>query len=271
MKRNAIRIAVSAQKGGVAKTVTTVEVATCLANKGKRVLVVDFDRQNDSTKRLNQGYIPELDIMDILREKCGVVDAIAHGSHGVDLIASSESLSQIDIEFSYLADKDNVNLLDYMLNSIDDEYDYILFDCAPTNDISLNMCYIAADYIICPTLSDADSLDGVRRTNDALNALKADSVRFSNAEIIGVLLVQLEGGKGGYNVNKVALRNLEQYIATNLNKGTILDYIRKATSVSESITVRESLQFYDRQCKAAVDYRRFTDKILKYIEQNKAK
>ena len=251
-------IAIANQKGGVGKTTTTIELAACLANNGKKVIVIDFDQQGNTTDNLNASH--EISIIDVFRENKTINEAIQHIGN-IDIIASSEELSQVDFEFSSEKDRDNIYILADLCDAMKDNYDYILIDNTPARNTALNMAYVAADYVICPTEVDENSIKGIVNINKDIKKLRETRNHDSHAYIIGIILTKMERS----SVHEYGL-NVANSLAEQLEGDVFVETVRKSVRVSEIKTTKGSLQDYDTYCNPAVDYRRITNKIIEIAE-----
>lgn len=152
---NCKTIAVCNQKGGVAKTTTTVNLGIGLAMQGKNVLLVDADPQGDLTTCLGWRDTDNLEntisdkMMEVIQGKEGNQFAgILKHKEGVDLLPSSSDL--FDFEISLVTAMNREVLLRSYLNEVKSKYDYIIIDCSPSLGMMTLNALSAADSVIIP-------------------------------------------------------------------------------------------------------------------------
>lgn len=173
--------AITNQKGGVGKTTTTVNLGIGLAKAGKKDLLIDFDPQASLTASLGYKQPDELDdtISTVLEhsisDKPMARDyAILHHDEGVDFIPSNIELSELEVRLINTMSREQA-LREY-LDSVKENYDYILIDCMPSLGVITINALVAADRVIIPTQPNYLSAKGldllaqsIRRVQRRLN------------------------------------------------------------------------------------------------------
>ena len=188
-------ISIINDKGGVAKTTTTINLGTALWLLGKRVLLVDTDKQCNMTITIDRSSykVGVATLYDWLKDD-KITPPVYERYSGMDYIPSSIRIDELN---TWLADKVyRENYLTIRLNALRDMYDYILIDCAPGCNSILNKNAIAAsDGVIGPVRTDLYSVQGkdaVRTIVDEVNKMMG-----KNIELMGYLLTQFEKTKMG--------------------------------------------------------------------------
>ena len=154
-------IAVANQKGGVGKTTTTINLSSCLAEAGKKVLTIDMDPQGNTTSGLGiDKNACENTVYELNLGECTVKQCLIHTEfENLDLISSNVNLAGAEIELLNISDKEYVlrNEVDY----IKDDYDFIIIDCPPSlNMLTLN-AMTTADTILVPIQCEYYALEGL--------------------------------------------------------------------------------------------------------------
>ena len=156
---NCKTIAICNQKGGVGKTTTTMNLGIGLANKGKRVLLVDCDPQGDLTTCLGWQRVDEIPVTlatkmhEIIRDnETNPESGILHHNEGVDLIPSNTDLEGLEMYLVTVMSRENI--LKSYLNMVKSNYDYILIDCRPSLGMLTLNALTAADSVIIPVQAE---------------------------------------------------------------------------------------------------------------------
>ena len=178
---------VAIQKGGQAKTTSTVILAEMLALSGFKVLVLDLDSQGNSTQMLTQKSIYENSgktILEAIKES-DPRKYLIHAKENIDLLPADDMLVSFS-RYIYQGKVHNpIHTLGNTIREIESDYDIILMDCPPNlGDIVLN-AIVYSDYIIVPVKPEAFGNDAVDRFVD--NIEDAKKAGHTAAEILGIL------------------------------------------------------------------------------------
>ena len=158
-------IALANQKGGVAKTTTTLNLGVALRERGNRVLVIDLDPQGNLT--MSQGMNPdaiERSMFDVLVHRVPISDVIQRVE--VDIAVSSIDLAGAELALSALIGRERA--LDKALVEVRDQYDFILLDTPPSLGLLTINAFVAADGVIVPVQCEYLSLRGLVQLENTL-------------------------------------------------------------------------------------------------------
>lgn len=172
-------IAIANQKGGVAKTTTTINLGVGLSKVGKRVMLIDADPQGHLTMGL--GFPKNLRVtlktmMEniIMGLEFDPREAILHHEEGIDVIPSNKLLSGMDMSLFTVEDREKV-LKEY-LELLENDYDYILIDCMPSLGMMTINALSAADSVLIPVQPQYYAADGLM---ELLKVVKGIHQRFN--------------------------------------------------------------------------------------------
>ena len=246
-------IAIANQKGGVGKTTTSVNLAACLGVLEKKVLLVDSDPQANASSGLgiNIDNI-KFSTYQLLEHDCNVLDAITStSSPNVDIVPANIDLVAIEIE---LVDVENREyMLKNALEQINDRYDYILIDCAPSLGLLTLNALTAADSLIIPIQCEYFALEGLAKL---LNTVKSvQKIHNDRLDIEGLLLTMYD--------SRLRLSNqVVEEVQNHFNDMVFETIIQRNVKLGEAPSFGESIINYDVSSKGASNYLSLAKEIL---------
>lgn len=242
-------IAIINLKGGVGKTTTAINVATLLAEKhGKHVLLIDNDPQGNASQFFNcyEGGEDTCGTAEILRRRIPA----RWSSHGIDVINANISLLEADNTLRASTERQDNRIKEY-LHSVEGEFDYCIIDNPP----ALLMCTInalcAADEVIIPVTLDNWALDGVETITAQVEELRALN---DGLKITGILLTNYRKTPE----NEVA----EKWLRQNCKYRVFHTQIRRSDKATAATYYKEPLEKYSPRSAAAVTYRKLVNEYL---------
>ena len=260
-------IAIVNQKGGVGKTTTCGTLGIGLAKEGKKVLVLDCDPQASLTISLGYQQPDELPITlaDILTrvvddEPIQPKEGILHHEEGVDLMPSSIMLSILELSLVTALSREKV--LKQYVDSIKQEYDYILIDCVPSLGMLTINVLVAAMSVIIPVQAQYLPIKGLELLLQTIGRVR----RKLNPElrIEGILLTMVN--------NRMNLTKEISSLLNNTYGRTIKIYdtdIPLSVRAAETSAKGKSIYEHDSKGKVAEAYRELTKEVLSSGKDNK--
>ncbi len=244
-------IAIVNQKGGVGKTTTCVNLTAVLRERGKRVLLCDFDPQANSTSGMGVDKTVSQGVYDVLINGADVKSAVVATRYG-DVLPSSKALAGAGIEMIDLPDRQF--RLKQALDVLAPDYDYILIDCPPSLELLTLNALCAADSLLVPVQGEYYALEGL---SDLMNTVRI--VRRSmnpRLELEGVLLTMFDGRT---NLAMQVAEEVKRYFPGKVYATVIPRNVR----LSEAPSHGKPINAYDRTSRGAEAYGAFADEFLK--------
>lgn len=185
-------ISIFNQKGGVGKTTSVVNLAVSLSKLDKKVLVIDFDPQANTTTGLgfDKNELEKSIYKMFYDEGDNYKDYILKSEEGPYLIASENSLSGLEVELVSLDEEERLKMLSQIIEELKKDFDIILIDCPPSLGLLSLNALVASDSIIIPIQTEYYALEGVSELLKTYQTIK-ESIK-EDLEIEGVLLCMFD-------------------------------------------------------------------------------
>lgn len=247
-------IAIANQKGGVGKTTTAINLSAALADKGKKVLVIDMDPQGNTTSGFGVEK-NELDntVYELMLEECSVHDCIIKDVYKtLSIIPSNVNLAAAEIELIETNSKEYI--LKREIDFIADKYDYILIDCPPSLSMLTVNAMTTAGSVLVPIQCEFYALEGLSQLIHTINLVK----KKLNPELAmeGVVFTMYDGRN---NLSREVVENVKEALEEKIFDTMIPRNIRLAEAPSYGIPITE----YDPKSAGAESYLSLADEIIK--------
>ena len=242
------------QKGGVGKTTTAAALCDALVRKGKKVLAVDMDAQSGGLSFVYGARRDNRNTVELL--KGAPIKELIQPINGVDLIAGSSDLANIESLLSKAKLLNKYALLKSDLEKVRSQYDYIIIDGPPSLGTASLNALIAADEIIIPTTPDSKDLSGLLDLNEVIESVR--EAFNPDLKIAGVLITQ-------YKTRTRLARELAEVaedLAQQIGTKTFKAKIRETNEIGEAHTMRRSIFDYAKRTDVAKDYIEFVEELL---------
>jgi chromosome partitioning protein len=243
-------IAFANQKGGVAKTTTTLNLGVALVEQGLRVLAVDLDPQGNLT--MSQGWNPdEIDrsLFDVLVHRLPITEIVRKNE--LDVAVSSIDLAGAELALSSMIGRERA--LEKALLEVRENYDFILIDTPPSLGLLTINALVAADGVIVPVQCEYLSLRGLVQLENTLSMIRENLN--PNVAIQGILATM-------FDRRLLHSREAVEILRENFGDLVLNTKIRKTVRYAEAPVKGQSIFKYDPSGEAASMYRDLAKEVL---------
>lgn len=250
-------IAIANQKGGVGKSTTAINLSSCLAEKGKKILVIDLDPQGNTTSGLgiNKNKVDKT-VYELLIDEYNIEDCIKKDVfENLDLIPSNVNLSGAEIELIDIENRSYV--LKNKIEWIKDDYDFIIIDCPPSLSILTINALSAANSVIVPIQCEFYALEGITQLMRTISLVQERL----NSELIieGVVFTMFDART---NLSLQVVENVKENLNQNIYKTIIPRNVRLAEAPSHGLPIN----YYDSKSAGAQGYSQLADEVIAFEE-----
>lgn len=248
-------ITLANQKGGVAKTTTSLALAAGLTNRGYHVLGVDLDPQSNFS--LSSGIdTVELEetLYNVFKKETSVNVVLLTSPIGYDVLPGGLSLAGADMDFTQTGRE---YMLKEALETLNKEYDYIIIDTPPTLGILTTNAMAASDSIIVPMSTDLYSIQGLSQLNGLISNVRKYCNQ--NLELAGLLITKYHGNQ---NISKAVSEKIAE-IAQEIGTKVFTTKVRESVAIRETQLLHSDIFKEAPKANATIDYAQFIDELLK--------
>lgn len=246
-------IALANQKGGVGKTTTSVNLGACLADAGKKVLLIDLDPQGNATSGLGIDKKKiEQSVYDVLIDDVPLANVVQKSSHeGLDIAPTTIELSGAEVELTSMMARET--RLKDAFGDVKDQYDFILIDCPPSLGLLTINAFTASDSILIPVQSEYYALEGL---SQLMNTIQLVRKHFNKSlKIEGVLLTMFDKRTNlGQEVNE----EVRKFFGSQVYKTVIPRNVRLSEAPSHGLAIVD----YDARSRGARVYQELAKEVL---------
>jgi chromosome partitioning protein len=247
-------IAIANQKGGVGKTTTSINLSSCLAAKGKKVLVIDIDPQGNTTSGFGiekselENTVYELMLGDCSIEDCIIKNVLPN----ISILPSNVNLAAAEIELI------GVDRKEYILkNEIDwvkDRYDFIIIDCPPSLSMLTVNAMTTADKVLVPIQCEYYALEGLSQLIHTINLVRE---RLNpHLDMDGVVFTMYDSRT---NLSAQVVENVK----SNLKQKVYDTLIPRNIRLAEAPSYGKPINIYDPKSAGAESYMALAGEVIK--------
>lgn len=255
-------IAVANQKGGVGKTTTSINFSTLLAKRGKKVLLIDADPQGNATSGVGMDKNVELSVYDlIINDESDPKETIQKTEiKNLSICPSNINLAGAEVELVSMMSREY--RMKEKLDSIKQDYDYIIIDCPPSLGLITLNSFTAADSVLIPVQCEYYALEGLGQLLNTVQLVQKHLNK--NLQIEGALLTMYDVRT---NLSNQVVKEVNKYFEDKVYKTVIPRNVK----LSEAPSYGMPISIYDPRSKGAKSYDKFVKEFLKNNETNKGK
>lgn len=241
------------QKGGVAKTTSTLHLGAFLGKMGKKTLLLDLDPQTDLSKGIGI-YEANYTIVDFLKEGKNTNVNYTKIDENLFIIPGYFDLEEIKLSRNLLLDR---------LINIKSEFDFILIDCQPQkivkSKLTINEVVLSAsNYLMIPLDANTNSVTG---TNDFITSIERIKFNYNkNLKILGIFFTIVD-------VRERIFKDYYAYLQKENPDILFKSFIRRDTKLKQAQAIGKTIYDFDKKSRASIDFTTLGEEFLKKIKE----
>ena len=247
-------IAVVNQKGGVGKTTTSINLSACLGQKGKKVLLIDSDPQGNASSGVGiDGKNAELSTYDCLVNGKTVAEVMVETEYK-NLWVCPGNINLAGAELELVDAEKREFQLKNALESVKEQFDFILIDCPPSLGLLTLNAFAAADSVLIPIQCEYYALEGLSQLTRTIKMVKQGLNK--ELKIEGVLLTMFDSRT---NLSLQVVEEVQKYFAATVYKTIIPRNVR----LSEAPSYGKPIIAFDKRSKGAECYQKLANEVIR--------
>lgn len=256
-------IVIANQKGGVGKTTTAINLSSCVAERGKKVLLIDIDPQGNATSGLNMVDNDKKSIYDVLIGDTKIDDIIRGTAiKNLQMCTANINLAGAEVELVSITDREK--RLKQAIEKMTMKYDYVFIDCPPSLGLITLNAFTASDSVLIPIQCEYYALEGLGQLVNTIKLVQKSLNK--DLEIEGVLLTMYDSRT---KLSTQVSNEVKKYFNTKVFNTIIPRNIRLGEAPSYGLPIT----MYDPFSKGARTYKKLAKELIdnnnKYKEDKK--
>ena len=249
-------ISVANQKGGVGKTTTSITLSSMLAQKNKKVLLIDADPQGNASSGVGIEKNIEKSVYDLLVEDTSVNEIVKESNiKNLKVCPSNINLAGAEVELVSMMSREQ--RLKEKIEEVRGEYDYIIIDCPPSLGLITLNAFTASNSVLIPIQCEYYALEGLGQLINTINLVKKHLNK--SLEVEGALLTMYDIRT---NLSNQVVNEVKKYFGDKVYKTVIPRNVK----LSEAPSYGMPITLYDSKSKGAKSYDKFVKEFLKSNE-----